>query len=175
MIDPYIAIFLAEKTIELSPKIAQAAQGLWGKVKRKSPSSGSDSADILDGDIQKSPADVSLDFSAISVENAVHDLQVEMLASVDLINALADQQANITKLIESSRLKIESLEKQNYLLVKRVESDSELINGLESYTLRIVKGVEVERARVNRLHSICIAIGVVAVAALAMAVRLSLQ
>ena len=35
MIDPYIAIFLAEKTIELSPKIAQAAQGLWGKVKRK--------------------------------------------------------------------------------------------------------------------------------------------
>jgi DNA-binding Xre family transcriptional regulator len=174
MIDPYIAMYLTDKTIELSPKIAQAAQGLWKKVKGKRPSSGSDSAD-LDGDIKSAPTDVSLDFPAISVENAVHDLQVEMLASADLINILAEQQANMTKLIEAGRLQFETLEKQNDLLVKRVESDSALIKGLESYNLRLVKDVEVERVRVNRLNSICIAIGVVAVAGLAMAVRLSLR
>jgi DNA-binding Xre family transcriptional regulator len=72
-------------------------------------------------------------------------------------------------------LAIKTLEKQNDLLAKRVESDSALIKGLESYNLRLVKDVEVERMRVNRLNNICIAIGVVAVAGLAMAVRLSLQ
>jgi hypothetical protein len=175
MIDLGTAIYLTEKTIELSPKIAQAAEGLWNKVKRKSPSSVQETGNSINGDIKQSTASDISAAHTISVETAIRDLQNEMLASADLLKALADQQAHLVKLLEANGLRIESLESQNSLLLKRLELDGERLAGLEAQCAQLAKDVEVERSRTGRLISACIAIGLMAVAGLAMALRTAMQ
>ena len=215
-IDPQLAWEMTQTAIHLAPKIAEGAKKLWSKTQRKSESVKAPLGSAADKDASSNPAKSNV-ASEVSSDADIHDLQIEMLAATDLIKALAAQNAQFAKYIESSRFQFEAnekqssllakrvesdgellkvlesqnarlakdvedtrlqfgaIEKQNGLLAKRVEADSALIKGLESYNLRLVKDVEIERARVNRLNSICIAIGVVAVAGLAMAVRLSLQ
>ena len=173
-----------------SPKIADNAKSLWNKVSRKGANASAKPTKFADGIAAGLAEDSAIDGVAVA------DLQNQVRASLEITNALAEQSERFADFVEATRqhfeatekqnrklierldmdeLAIKILEKHNDLLVKRVESDSALIKGLESYNLRLVKDVEVERARVNRLNSICIAIGVVTVAGLAMAVRLSLQ
>ncbi len=173
-----------------SPKIADNAKSLWNKVSRKGANVSAKPTEFGDGIASGLAEDSAVDGVAVA------DLQNQVRATLEVTNALAEQSERFADFVEATRqhfeatekqnrklierldmdeLAIKTLEKQNDLLAKRVESDSALIKGLESYNLRLVKDVEVERMRVNRLNNICIAIGVVAVAGLAMAVRLSLQ
>ena len=173
-----------------SPKIADNAKSLWNKVSRKGANASAKPTESGGGIASGLTEDSAVDGVAVA------DLQNQVRASLEVTNALAEQSERFADFVEATRqhfeatekqnrklierldtdeLAIKTLEKQNDLLAKRVESDSALIKGLESYNLRLAKEVEVERVRVNRLNSICIAIGVVAVAGLAIAVRLSLQ
>ena len=173
-IDPYLAFEIAQTAIQLAPKIADAAQKLWSKTKKSEPAksalSGSDDAEGANSN----PV-ISIEARALIAESRIHDLQSEMQAATELIKELADQNAEFAKYIEASRFQFESIEKQNSLLFQRVESDSELLKGFESYSRRLAKDIEAERLRVHRLTGICIAVGVLAVAGVAMGVRLSLQ
>lgn len=174
MIDFVTGIFLTEKVIELAPKIVQATERLWKKVRRKSSSAEPVESNPL-GAVPKSDEGESIEDRIGPSEAAVRDLQSEMLATTELLKSLAEQQGHIAQLIEANGQRWESLENQKDLLIKRVEADNERVKILETHNARLAKDVQVERSRVNRLVGLCIVVGVVAVAGLAMAVRLSLQ
>jgi hypothetical protein len=174
-IDPRLLWEIAQTTIQLAPRVADGAQKLWSGMRKKSaleksPESGSD--DAKNSDIKP---EITIDTRVLAAESSIHDLQSEMLASTELIKALADQNAQFAKYIEASRLQFETLGNENGILIKRVESDSELLNTLEAKNAQLAKNVEVERMRVNRLTGICVTIGLMATTALALAMSQALR
>jgi cell shape-determining protein MreC len=116
-----------------------------------------------------------MEVRALAAESAIRDLQSDMVASTELIKALADQLAQFAKYIEASRLQFEAIENQNDLLCKRVEADNELLKSLEAQNAQLAKDLEVGRLRTNRLIGKCIAIGLLAIAGLAIAVRTAME
>jgi chromosome segregation ATPase len=170
-----LAKMVAKEIATDAPKIADKAKNFFSGSRKeaasaKSPGTGPDNA--KDSDFN---AVTSIESRVLAVESSIHDLQSEMLASTDLIKALADQNAQFAKYIEASRLQFEVIENQNGILVKKVKANSELLISLEAKNSQLAKDVEVERLRVSRLTGLCIAVGVVAVIGLAMVVRLSFQ
>ncbi len=175
-----------------SPKIADNAKSLWNKVSRKGTNeSAKPSDDESAGEIA---AGLTEDSALQKV--AVADLQNQVRASLEITNALAEQSVRFADFVEATRqsfdavekqnrhliarlesdaLAIKSLEDQNDLLLKRVEADGDLLKVLEVQAAQLAKDVETERSLVRRLTGTCIAVGVVAVAGLAMTVHLAIQ
>ncbi len=197
MIDPFVAMMLTDKVIEIAPKIANGAQILWNKARRKTPLTDQRPIDDV-ASVHKSKhgTDAEPELRNAWAEAAIGDLHSEMLASTDLIKALADQQAQFAKYIEATRQQLETVDKQNQQFAARLELDQLSIKALEDQNIILVKRSDVdraalktieekyiylsnlaesERARVSRLNNICIAIGLMAATGIAMVLRLSSQ
>jgi hypothetical protein len=88
------------EVIKNAPKVADGAVKLWSTVARKSswPDAAQGAAS------PKTPG--SIDARVLALEAAVADLHSQMLASSELIKALADQNAQLVRRIESNRLRL---------------------------------------------------------------------
>ena len=71
---------------------------------------------------------------------------------------------HLTDFVEATRQSLEEIQKQQQQLMALVKSDE-----------RVMKALETGRARISRLTGICLATGLVALAGLALAIRLALQ
>ncbi|MBI2293895.1 MAG: hypothetical protein HYU73_26880 [Betaproteobacteria bacterium] len=94
------------EVISNAPKVADGAMKLWNAVARKpSPPEVSDSS-TQPAAPPESQRIAALETRAIALEAAVSDLHAQMLASSELIKALADQNAQLIQRIENNRVRV---------------------------------------------------------------------
>lgn len=87
------------EVISSAPKVAEGAKKLWKAVSNKPPSPGMPSAGAH--------APHSSDPQAVAkLQASVNDLHSQMLASSELIKALADQNTQLIKRIELNRVRV---------------------------------------------------------------------
>lgn len=94
------------EVINNAPKVADAAKKLWNVVAKKSVSSEPSSAaapPVLFPDAQ---AIAALETRLVAMEAAFSDLHSQMLASSELIKAIADQNAQLIKRVEANRVRV---------------------------------------------------------------------
>jgi hypothetical protein len=94
------------EVISNAPKVADGSRKLWNAVARKSFP-----PEVADPSTQpavspESQTMAALAARAITLEAAVSDLQGQMLASSELIKALADQNAQLIQGIETNRVRV---------------------------------------------------------------------
>ncbi len=93
--------------IRNAPLVADGAKKLWSAVAKKSPVP--DHA--ANENSQPAPSDEVLTLSSLNMqisalEEHVSDLHKQMLASSELIKALADQNAQLIKHVEANRVRV---------------------------------------------------------------------
>ncbi len=94
------------EVISNAPKVADGARKLWNAVARKSSlPEVSDSSTQPAVALESQPM-AALDARVITLEAAVSDLHGQMLASSELIKALADQNAQLIQRIETNRVRV---------------------------------------------------------------------
>lgn len=89
-----------------APMVADGAKKLWNAIAKESPST---EKAIPTGQPALSPeaqAIVTLQAKLAAVEAAASDLHNQMLASSELIKALAEQNTQLIKRIESNRVRV---------------------------------------------------------------------
>ena len=87
------------EVIRNAPKVADGARKLWNAVGKK-PTSGAEAAVAVADDAVDAAA---LQARVSALEAATADLHAQMIASSELIKALADQNAQLIARIESNR------------------------------------------------------------------------
>ena len=92
--------------ISNAPKVADSAKKLWGTVTKKPPPPASAHTDGSVAPSRELQAMAALDTRIASLEAAVADLHSQMLASSELIKALADQNAQLIGRIEANRVRL---------------------------------------------------------------------
>ena len=106
---PWLAVLRSipwSEVISNAPKVVDAARKLWKAVDMKSsPPHVSDSSEesVASPEIQTIAA---MGARVIDLEAAVSDLHGQMLASSELIKALADQNAQLIQRIETNRVRV---------------------------------------------------------------------
>jgi len=94
------------EVISNAPKVADGARKLWNAVaKKSSPPEVSGSSTQPAVSLETQPL-AALEARAIALEAAVSDLHGQMLASSELIKALADQNAQLIQRIETNRVRV---------------------------------------------------------------------
>jgi hypothetical protein len=92
------------EVIKNAPKVAEGARKLWNSVGKKPRPDA-----VLEADLPAaaSPAQAigALESRVHGLETAITDLHAQMLASSELIKALADQNAQLIKRIETNRVR----------------------------------------------------------------------
>jgi hypothetical protein len=92
--------------ISNAPVIADGAKKLWNAVARKSPSSGPSSTDDQPALSPGTDTVATLQARLTAVEATALDLHQQMLASSELIKALADQNAQLIRRAEVHRVRL---------------------------------------------------------------------
>lgn len=92
--------------ISNAPKIAEGAKKLWNTVAKTPPSAESPAAKVPPALSPEAQAIATLQAQLAAAEAAVSDLHNQMLASSELIKALADQNTQLIKRVEATRLKV---------------------------------------------------------------------
>lgn len=88
------------EVIRNAPKVADGARKLWKAVAKKpSPPDASASR-------QPTASPGTLEARVITLEAAISDLHGQMLASSELIKALADQNAQLIQRVEANRVRV---------------------------------------------------------------------
>ena len=94
------------EVISNAPKLADGAKKLWNAVGGKhAPSTAADSS-TRPAAASESPTLAALQDRIVTLEAAVSDLHGQMLASSELIKALAEQNAQLVRRIEAHRLRL---------------------------------------------------------------------
>lgn len=94
------------EVISNAPKVADGAKKLWNAVAKKSPPPGGADSSTQAATSPESQTLIALEARAIAVEAEVADLHSQMLASSELIKALADQNAQLIQRIETNRVRV---------------------------------------------------------------------
>ncbi len=95
------------EVISNAPKVADGARKLWNTVARKSsPPEVADDPSTPPAVSPESHTMAALAARSITLEAAVSDLHAQMLASSELIKALADQNTQLIQGIETNRLRV---------------------------------------------------------------------
>jgi len=89
-----------------APKVADGAKKLWSAVGKKSPPPELPAASAQPAPSSEAHAVAELRARVSAMETAASDLHDQMLASSELIKALADQNAQLIKGIEAHRIRI---------------------------------------------------------------------
>lgn len=92
--------------ISNAPAVADGAKKLWKSVAKKSPSPVVGSASPAPRVVSESQAVMLLQARVDSLEALTADLHSQMLASSELINALAEQNTQLVKRIEVNRVRL---------------------------------------------------------------------
>ena len=91
------------EVIKNAPKVAEGARKLWSTVAKKYASA-DDSASSTQPAVSAEPHTLAaLEARTTALEAAISDLHGQMLASSELIKALAEQNAQLVKRIEANR------------------------------------------------------------------------
>jgi hypothetical protein len=94
------------EVISNAPKVADGAKKLWGAVTKKPLPPSTREAEVPAALSPEAQARVALEAKVSALESAVADLHGQMLASSELIKALADQNAQLIGRIESNRVRL---------------------------------------------------------------------
>lgn len=92
--------------IKNAPKVADGAKKLWSTVARKPPTTPPAAAGA---GMQLSPegqATAALQAHVLALESATHELHEQMLASSELIKALAEQNTQLIRRAEVNRVRL---------------------------------------------------------------------
>ncbi|AWI75395.1 hypothetical protein CEW83_09360 [Parazoarcus communis] len=92
--------------IATAPVVADGAKRLWKTVGRKTQSdtvATDESAEAVPADAD---AATKLQSRLLALENTSQDLHAQMLASSELINALAEQNTELVKRVEANRVRL---------------------------------------------------------------------
>ncbi|MFZ4537766.1 hypothetical protein [Propionivibrio sp.] len=106
---PWLVVLQSVPWVEVmsnAPKVAEGAKKLWKAIARKSPPAEAE-APIAEPDL--SPEDQSiatLQARLAAVEASAADLHDQMLASSELIKALAEQNTQLINRIEANRVRV---------------------------------------------------------------------
>ena len=92
--------------IRNAPKVADEAKKLWSAVKKKPEATKSPSTNVHSAHLPEEQSFASLQAQITALEATASDLQDQMLASSELIQALADQNTQLIKRIEANRIRI---------------------------------------------------------------------
>ena len=93
------------EVISNAPKVADAAKKLWNAVAKKSVSSEPSTTAATSALSFEESTIAALETRLLVMEAAFADLQSQLLASSELIKALADQNAQLIKGIEANRVR----------------------------------------------------------------------
>jgi hypothetical protein len=93
------------EVISNAPKVADGAKKLWSSVGKKPPVA-QPAADSTPPSAVEAQTLAELQARLATLETAASDLHVQMLASSELIKALADQNALLIKGIDASRIRL---------------------------------------------------------------------
>ena len=93
------------EVIRNAPKVAEGAKRLWNNVagKQPAPATPAGAPPAVGGEAHSL---AGLATRVVKLETAAADLHAEMLASSELIKALADQNAQLIQRIESTRRQV---------------------------------------------------------------------
>ncbi len=96
------------EVIRNAPKVAAGARDLWGKVSGRPPAPPPPPVDDkVQGQLQaEAHAIAKLRAELRATETAVSELQAQMLAATELINDLADQNAQLVQGVETLRRRL---------------------------------------------------------------------
>ena len=92
--------------ISNAPKVAEGAKKLWNMVGRKSVPPESSEVSTQPAGLSEPPTLAALAARTTALEAAVADLHDQMLASSELIKALAEQNAQLIQRIEANRVRV---------------------------------------------------------------------
>lgn len=94
------------EVISSAPKVAEGAKKLWSAVSNKRPSPGMPSSGAQAPLSPDSQAVAKLQSELARLQASVNDLHSQMLASSELIKALADQNTQLIRRIELNRARL---------------------------------------------------------------------
>lgn len=95
------------EVIRNAPMVADEAKKLWNAVTKKPPAPKPTSASVRSVLVpEAAPSIASLQAQISALETAAADLHEQMLASSELIQALADQNTQLIQRIEANRIRI---------------------------------------------------------------------
>jgi TolA-binding protein len=89
--------------IKNAPKVADGARKLWQSVGKKPQAAAAAPANTTAAGTSNASALTGLESRARALESAIADLQAQMLASSELIKALAEQNTQLIERLESNR------------------------------------------------------------------------
>ena len=89
-----------------APKVADGAKKLWNAIGKKSPVLERDASSENPAVLSEDQAIIKLQTHLAAVEAATADLHEQMLASSELIKALADQNTQLVQRIEANRVRV---------------------------------------------------------------------
>jgi len=92
--------------ISNAPKVAEGAVKLWNAVARKPPVAEPAAAGTPGALTPEAQAVATLQAQLAAAETALSDLHNQMLASSELIRALADQNTQLIKRVEVNRIRV---------------------------------------------------------------------
>ncbi|MEO8021322.1 hypothetical protein [Polaromonas sp.] len=92
--------------IKNAPKIADGAKKLWNAVGKKTPAPGTMSDAGTDVQLSPEGQAAALQARTLALETAVQELHEQMLASSELIKALADQNTQLIQRAETNRVRL---------------------------------------------------------------------
>ncbi len=94
--------------ISNAPVVADGAKKLWNAVAKKAPAAGAGTG-VVSGSSpgeRHAPSLATLQVQLVATEAAVADLRQQMLASSELIKALAEQNTQLIKRVEVNRARL---------------------------------------------------------------------
>jgi len=94
------------EVISNAPKVAEGAKKLWSVVAKKAPQPEVSESNMPPSTSSSSQTIASLEVRIVELETAVTDLNGQMLASSELIKALADQNTQLIQRIETNRVRM---------------------------------------------------------------------
>lgn len=94
------------EVISNAPKVAEGAKKLWNTIGKKTPVPQTDSAREEPAHSPEDPTVAALQERISALEAETTDLHDQMLASSELIKALAEQNTQLIQNVEASRVRI---------------------------------------------------------------------
>lgn len=95
-----------QEVIKNAPKVAEGAKKLWNAVATKSPQAETPAWNVEPTLTDEARAVAEMELRVAAVEAKVSELHGQMLASSELIKALAEQNAQLIKRIETNRVRV---------------------------------------------------------------------
>ncbi|WP_299066269.1 hypothetical protein [Accumulibacter sp.] len=94
------------EVISNAPKVADGAKKLWSTIGKKSPAPQADAAREEPAHAPDDPSVAALQTRISALESEAADLHDQMLASSELIKALAEQNTQLIQNIEANRVRV---------------------------------------------------------------------